>query len=493
LKNDKTTLIDLSILRSLEKKYFVAFVILSKFIHYIENSKDYNKKMIVIPHVDLFFDSHYIDNNYNTANYGKIDKFIEPLLKNGFGLIFTANQIRYLHPHIFNYFQNIISFKATDSRDIAVLKNQMKLQELQGTGYYSSKRNNTYQIDYLMNMRDEEVLVKRSDIPQPFPGSINLSHLKNTAPLTDEQIAEHMDTQGYKLKLSEQRLLEKAKKTIFDKDLGIYSGFIDEIINFLKSIKSIDNVAGLYKSKLKSELLKIINPKASKRVKEKNQIKEIRDELFDILIKHGYLVENHPNRASGNEALRTSYSVGSQYDLSLDDYFKTKQNAPPTVSAEIIEKNEDLDSNILNLFYKQTNKEIIDREIYKSIFKQQTSDFLWEHFEMYSSINRKHFKEALQKGEFMIGYFLNAIHQTYLQKVDVHIPETENPELFFEHLSTLNIFPFDLDDLYSFYHKTQQIITSNEQVEEKAKNLYELISVFNQRLLLFNVDSYRGT
>ena len=126
-----------------------------------------------------------------------------------------------------------------------------------------------------------------------------------------------MANQGYELKLAEQRLLNEAKKTIFEKDLGHYSGFIDEIIHFLKTISSIDNIGNLYKLKLKNELLKYIGPKAAKKVQDKAQIKEIRDELFEILVKHEYLVEYHPKRASGSETLRTSYAVGPQYQKAL--------------------------------------------------------------------------------------------------------------------------------------------------------------------------------
>ena len=374
LKNNKTIIIDLSILRDLEKKTFVAFVILSKFIHLIENSEDYHKKIIFIPHVDLFFDSYYIDTNFGTANYGKIDKFIEPLLQRGFGLIFSANQIRYLHPHVFNYFQNIITFRANDTRDIAVLKNRMILQELHGTGYYSSKRNNTYQIDYLMNMQNDEIIVKRSDIYQPFPGRVNFGNLIKAIPLAHDQVMNYMEKQGYKLKLSERRLLNRAKKTIFEKDFGIYASFIDEIIYFLKTISSLDKVGNLYKHKLKSELLKYIGPKTSKIVQNNAQIKEIRDELFGILVKHGYLVENHPKRAGGSEAIRTSYAVGSQYQEALQDYFETKENVRSDIIVDVIEKNTTKDLNLVNVFQEKTNKEIIDREKYQEILSAQAGE-----------------------------------------------------------------------------------------------------------------------
>jgi len=473
LKNNKTIIIDLSILKDLEKKTFISFLILSKFIHYIENSEDYYKKIIFIPNIDMFFDSNYIDTHSDTVNYGRIDKFIEPLFKRGFGLISSANQIRYLHPHVFNFLQNIISLKATDTRDIAVLKNQMKLQELQGTGYYSSKRNNTYQIDYLMNIRDDEIIVKRSDIFQPFPGIFNINKFKEIPSMTNDEILTHMENQGYKLKDSERKILAKAKKTLFEKNLGIYFGFIDEIINFLKTIKTVDNVAGLYKKRLKDELLKYIGPKASKKVQDKIYIKEIRDEIFALLIKHGYLVENHPKSASGSESLRTSYSVGPHYQKSLQDYFNTRQES---LSANTIEVNHGNDSNILNVFQEETKTDIINMEKFHEIYFKQYNDINWELFQMYESNEEKEFGKALKIGENLIKNYIINLHQSYLKIDDISIPEIENPEFFFDYLEKNKLFPLSVENIKLYYKKSKQIISSDNEVEKKAIDLFELLS-----------------
>ncbi|MFX0139368.1 MAG: hypothetical protein ACFFDN_37355, partial [Candidatus Hodarchaeota archaeon] len=128
LKDKKTIILDLSILKDLEQKVFVSYVLISKIIHCINNITDYFEKILIIPHSDLFFDTYYLDNYHNNyINYGKVDKFLNPLIQKGFGVILLSNQIRYLHPNIFNFMDNIITFRATDKRDIVVLKNQMNL------------------------------------------------------------------------------------------------------------------------------------------------------------------------------------------------------------------------------------------------------------------------------------------------------------------------------------------------------------------------------
>ncbi|MEE9379183.1 MAG: hypothetical protein V3V33_14245, partial [Candidatus Lokiarchaeia archaeon] len=487
LKNNKTVIVDLSILKDLDKKTFITFIILSKFIHLIENSEEYHKKIIVIPHVDLFFDSYYIDTNFGTANYGKIDKFMDPLLQRGFGIIFSANQIRYLHPHVFNYFQNVITFRANDKRDLAVLKNQMNLQELHGTGYYSSKRNNTYQIDYLMNMQNDEIIVKRSDIYQPFPGKIEFGNLFKIQYLTYDQIMDYMEKQGYKLKISERKLLNKARKTIFEKDFEIYANFIDEIIYFLKTISSIDNVGNFHKGKLKSKLLKYIAPKAAKKVQNNAQIKEIRDELFSILVKHGYLVENHPKRAGGSESIRTSYAVGPHYKEALQDYFETKENVNSDITVDVIEKNTATDSNLLNVFHEKTNKENIDREIYQEILSAQAGEVIWNLFQVYSSNNKENFVDSLKIGKNIIPEFLSNLYKSYLQNRRIPIPEFKDISQFLNHLIKNELLPFSKEDLQIYLRKTKEIASDNDDVEKRAIELYDLISEFQAKLNNFQI------
>jgi hypothetical protein len=335
VKNNKTIIIDLSILKDERLQVFATFIIISKILHFVNNSEYFFRKIIVAPNVDIVFDKIYLDRN---INYWRIDKFLNPLRQAGFGLIFCANEIRYLHSNLFNYFKNLISFRTTDNRNIAITKNELKLDEFHGIGYYSSKRNSTYQIDYLMSMKENEFIMKRSDINQPFPGVLDLKDIEELTPLTHEEILNFMDDQGYDLKFTEQKILENSEATLFKKDFGNYIIFLDDIIKFLDGIKTVDKIGNIYKTKIKEELKKLIYPKASKITNNKKQLLNMRDELFSMLIKQGYLAENHPKKASGGESIRTSYSVGPKYQKALEDYFKVKEsqisNAPIRLNDE---------------------------------------------------------------------------------------------------------------------------------------------------------------
>ncbi|MFW9823118.1 MAG: hypothetical protein ACFFE4_09295, partial [Candidatus Thorarchaeota archaeon] len=322
IKDNRTVIIDLSVSNDFKKQIFFVFLILSKIIHYLKFVNEYQEKIIIIPHMDLFFDNFFID---RFSDYGKINKFLNPLVEKRFGVLFSANQAHYLHHNLVSFFDNIAVFNTKDSRDIAAISNVMGLQELEGIGYYSRSRNQTYQFRYLMSMKNKEAVIKRSDVYQPFPVQLEWDEIENCPIMGEDKLLDYMKSQGYDIRDTEKKILEQSRKTIFQKDLGIYSGFTEEIKKFLEALKTVDQVGNLYQKKVKKELQLFIFPKASKIYKEKVQIKKCRDELFNILVKFGYLVEDHPIRASGSESIRTSYSVGPHYEKALEDEFDRQQ------------------------------------------------------------------------------------------------------------------------------------------------------------------------
>ena len=475
IKSEKSIIIDLSILKDLENKVFISFVILSKFIHYINNFPDYTEKMIIIPNVDAFFDANYLDSNYNAANYGKIGKFLEPLRRHGFGLIFSANQIRYLHPNFLNYFQNILAFRATDVRDIAVLKNQMNLQELQGSGYYSSKRNNTYQIDYLKNLRENEVIVKRADINQPFPGVIAYDWFSNSSPLTHDKIIQYMGHQGYNVKRAERKILDQAKKTLFEKDFGMYSHFLKDIVNFLGNVKIVDNVGQLYKGKLKEELLKHINESARRRNYEKKQIKEIRDEIFITLVKHSYLVENHPKRASGAESMRTSYAVGPHYEKALKDYYESQDSSIITYEPVDLESEPETDD-----IEGQSEPEGLDPVKIKNALAKYFVDILYyEYFIMHKDITHKKYEKMLKTSRNLLPNYLHHVYQEYYGTS--YTITSEDVNKFVDKIGNFEGFPFTSEELREFLISIKKFeVSESENVAGVCKKCFDAYTpIFN--------------
>ncbi len=475
INNEKTIIVDLSVNNDYRKQVFFVFLILSKIIHYLNFSNVYHEKILVIPHSDIFFDSFFID---RISDYGKINKFIEPFINKGFGLMFSANQAHYLHHNLISFFDNIVAFNTKDSRDIAAISNVMGLQELQGIGYYSRSRNQTYQFKYLMSMKINEAVVKREDIYQPFPVQLEWKDIENRPVMEEDDLFDYMKSQGYDIRDTEKKIMEQTRKTIFQKDLGIYSGFIDETKQFLEALKTVDQVGNLYEKRVKKELKEFIFPKASKIFKNKAEIKKSRDEIFSILIKFGYLVEDHPTRASGSESVRTSYSVGDHYDKALDDEFETKQ--PYAIESL------DLESaipQILGYEEKQARTYIIKKKSLKKALAREFSNFLFELFNVYEFITHEEYKNALKIEHNLVRRFLIDVYKHYFNAN--YLVTTKDLTGFIENLVTDAHLPFTKEELLDYVERYQVIDFDHSDVESLANEVYEFISVFFDKIQLY--------
>ncbi len=465
IKTDKTVIVDLSITKEFRTQLFFAFLILSKIIHYITVNGEYHPKIIIMPTIDIFFDSRYITTQ---SHYGKIDKFLGTLRQKGFGLICSANQVHSLHQNVFTYFPNIMAFRAVDNRDIALLKNLMNLQELIGTGYYSSKRNNTYQLEYLKNLNNYRALIKRKDIYQTFPVLLEYEDIIKEHPLPYEEIIPFMRAQGYDLRDAERKLLEHAHQTLFEIDLGNYMGYLDEVRHFLEAIRKIERIGNVYKTKLKEELLKFIALKAKQRGVKKEHITKLRDIVLDILIKHRYLVEDHPRKASGSQSIRTSYRVGDQYDIALQDYYQSRERLHGDINVEVMEKE------VQNPAPFQRRKYIIQEANLRKALQFASSELYNQLFFIYEALKYGQYEKVLKIEEDIIKKYLV---QTYRHYYNINGLVTDHQlGQFLEFLSTSKDLPLKKEELQRYIEKFQVIERSD------PKELYNVVCTFFKQI-----------
>ncbi len=480
IRNDKTIIIDLSLLEEVSQKLFVSFVIVSKLIHYTKHFDDFQPKNIVIPNIDLFFDAYFIDNNANSMDYGKIDKFLATLLQKGFGFIFSANQIRYLHQNLLNYLPNLISFKATDKRDIAMLKNQMNLQELHGTGYYSSKRNNTYQIDYLMNLQEQEVIIKRADVNQPFPGIIGYKEISELDSLSPAEIITYMKRQGFDLENHEQRIIARAKQTLFEKDLGIYVEFMEDIISFLGAINKFDKVGGLTESKLREELLKFIRSTALKRVQGKKKIAELRNSIFQILKTQGYLVEDHPRRASGGESIITGYKVSDKYRKAVDDLYQVRGEDKSIFVPNVI-RNEGSTDFTETLATEPSSQPFSDE--FKKVYEDVVQGFIPSLYYIEFLIREKKYQRSLNASMDFIDSLFSKLYENYLKIERLEKDIFANRESFINGLVESKLIPYTNNEIEEYLEISRDLGLRTEGFENNAVKLCEKLNQFNNALI----------
>lgn len=479
----KTIIIDISVSGDYDKQCFFAFIILSKIIHYISQNNKFISKFLFLPHLDLIFDSTYLD---KTANYGKIDKFFAPLIQNEFGIIGLTNQVRYLHSNAFNYFQNIVAFKSTDTRDIAALSSIMNLNELHGTGYYNTQRNETYQIHYLRNMKPYEIIMKRSDIYQPFPAVVKAQDLEQCMKSEYHQIVEHMGSQGYDLEYSEKQILSQAEKSLFELHLGKYFIFLEHIMKFLKNLSIVDKVSGLYIDKVKKELKDYLYPAISAQVtQDKTKINAIRNIIFDLLVEHRYLIESHPKSAGGSSTVRTSYSVGPQYQISLEDYYKHQQIGATNVRYDVMVQ----ESNSLSQLQPYITpapsapSEHVIQKVKEVLVQEFGINVIRDLFTMHKALNQNDYATCLTTAREMVSKFLTKAYIRYYQPK--YIVTIDNLTKIIDLLSSIEDFPFYKEELTSLLETTSQIKMEEANLEQESNEMYSLMDDFCKKIQRF--------
>ncbi|MFX0073935.1 MAG: hypothetical protein ACFE96_00725 [Candidatus Hermodarchaeota archaeon] len=474
ITNDKTVIIDLSDVVDYDKQCYFTFVVISKFIHYLRSGKPYTPKFIIMPHIDIIFDGFFLDKK---IQYGKIDKFFEPLIKNKFGTIYSTSQIRYLHPNVFNYFSNMVSFRATDKRDIAVLNGEMNLESLHGVGYYSTSRNEGYQARYIGNMKQDEAVVKRTDIYQTFPVNFDLEELRVTQPLSWKDIVSYMQKLGYDLEKTEKKILKRAQTTLFESDFAGYSYLIEGTIKFLNNLQVVDKVGNMYKKKVKEELQKILHPYILKITKEKKREKDIVDEVFAILVKQQYLVENHPRRASGSESMQTSFAVGPHYQQVLKDYYESRESS--VIAYEPIEL-ESGSQTQTQVKVEPTNVIKLKVENLKRAITENFAPVLYyELFNLHKYIKQEKHEIALKIAKNLFKKFLHCVYKSYFS-VNYAITSVDINN-FIKFITSVEGFPFSEKELLDFQSLCDNLALENNDLERQCTEIYKSYSdLFNK-------------
>ncbi|MFX1276033.1 MAG: hypothetical protein ACFFBP_18155 [Promethearchaeota archaeon] len=470
IEENYTVIINLSQLKDLQKKIFATFIILSKIIHYIENQKPYCEKIIFIPHIEIMFNSRFLDKH---GKQGKIDLFFEPLKNAGLGIVVSSEAITSLHPHVYTFFTNYAALRTTERQEIKQIVNLMNFSKLHGTGIYSSSRNETFQESYLMNMKDDEIIVRRSDINQPFPVKLDVGELVNTPEMEYDEIVKFMREYGYDFDDSEKRIIQQARKTIFKKDFDNYFTFIDEIINFMDAIKKIDKIGNLYRNKLKEDLMSFIYSRAVKIAgseKKKREIRNWRNDIFNILIKHSYLVENHPKQASGSESIRTSYSVGLQYERALKDYYDSKRNNFDDLYPKIVSKETEIE---LDKSEKSTGK-INEENRFIELLGNEMRILFDKIFRIYRYLKAEQYINAQEMERELLPKFFNRIYMVY-NKSD-ELPSKEEFDIFLSQITSFEGFPINDGLLKELIKECKIVEFADGDIERNVSRLYKKLN-----------------
>lgn len=476
---DATIIIDLSSLKDLRKKVFSTLVIIAKIIHHVESEKPYHEKILFFPQVDAAFNAQFIK---RTGNHGKIDAFIEPLKKMGFGLVAVTESISHVHPHVYPYFRNYIALKTTEREDISRIEKLMNFRALHGRGIYGKERNEAFQLEYLTTMKPWEMIIKRSDVEQPFPLKLDAKVLAMTPVMKKNEIVEFMRGHGHDMERSEQNIIDKAKKSLFRKNFDYYFAFIEEIIEFMEAMKTIQGVSGNYKNTLKEELLKFITPRAIKILgtgKKKSKVITFRNDIFNILLKHDYLVENHPLHASGSESIRTSYCVGPQYEKALAEHRAEKNQENEPYHYELVSRGDSVgDKGGKDIISNNGSEESRDAVELRTILASELGAMFDTLFRVHLALKNGRVHDARKLERDILKELFERIYCRLNGNGMEDLPAEKQLELLTACLTSMEGFPVTEEALLTLMDECAKINHSIDNPEQDTRTLYHKLDAF---------------
>jgi tRNA(Glu) U13 pseudouridine synthase TruD len=174
--------------------------------------------------------------------------------------------------------------------------------------------------------------------------------------------------------------------------------------------------------------------------------------------------------------VRTSFSVGPHYDKALDDEFDTKQ--PYAIESL------DLEPSARQSEERQPSRRyIIAKNSLKKALAREFSNFLFELFTVYEFINHEEYENALKVEHNLVRRFLVEVYKHYFNAN--YLITTKDLTEFIEHLVSDAQLPFTKEELLSFVEKYQIIDFEHENLALFAREVYEFISVFFDKIQLY--------
>ena len=488
ITSDKTVILDISEILNRDTQSFYTFLILAKFIHYIHTGGRYKSKFIVIPNIDMAFENYYLDKHHK---YDRIEKFFQPLLNADFGFIASTPQLHFLHENVFDFFNNFIAFKTTDKRDFAAMSTLMGLDSIHGKGMYSSTRKESFQMKYMSEMKPDEAIVKREDHRQPFPVRVCFQELQAEKTMAWEDLLDYMKDRGYNVEDTEQQLLARAQSTLFQRDFKDYASLNKPIMNFLDKVKQVQNIGNTTENDLKKQLYLFLKPHLKSISNSKARQYEIRNEIFNILLTQRYLIEAHPKRAGGGEAMHTSYNVGPYYTKVVDDFYSHLQQQGIAVKAPVEEISNEIPVEPQNLQEVEITE--IKNDQYQSpttndsqllyVFAEQFGRVLYYELHLMKKyLDDQQYHKVLEIAKGLFPKFLAEVFKSYYS-LDFN-PSRNELLTFLNELSKIEKFPLSYLELSTFLEWSEALnneIVGESNLSEYVKNVHVRYNeIFNQ-------------
>jgi hypothetical protein len=271
-------------------------------------------------------------------------------------------------------------------------------------------------------------------------------------------------------------------------------------------MKVMHNVGNLYKTKLKEELKKVIYQKAADLFqKDRRKIMAARDKILELLIKHGYIEETHPEKASGAHTIRTSYRVNKKFNDACEGYNSQSNEISGEVENEFSfgENEEETNDHILDLqentileegIKEQVESEEIeeneedlpmDKAFKNSLIRSIGQDLIYSIAKLDKFLKQETYRESIHFQRQIIPNFLITLSTDEYEYRDVDLLTSQEIDEMLSNVVKQSKFPFDMEDMKFFMERLDlRDISDPKILRERTEENYEILKEILKKVQL---------
>ncbi|MHA1341074.1 MAG: hypothetical protein ACTSRZ_13985 [Promethearchaeota archaeon] len=359
--SNKSIILDLSKL-NFKERILAQMVFLIKLNHFARVYKEINpipKKVLVFYEPTEIL---YSIPNTKINPYEMHFKLLENLKDHGLGIIIQCTNITRISEYIERIAESFLALRSVGVKEDYILRELLALYGAEVIKSNSERRFTRYQEKTLKNLEKFWAVLKRVDQNFPFLIELDMNQLKKLKPMTQFEYNQYLANSEFNFNNIEKELLQKAQKTQLEKDFANFSIYIPQIINFFDEfIQTVDldnygDILGLSYNKAVNMMKNHLDNVILKNVGDIKKVKEIRKNILEKCIQHGYLQADYKSALGKSTNSVRKLKLTDKVKSAIDEYqskqdfilatqFSTKEPEYDTQFTDL--KNENIDHGFL--------------------------------------------------------------------------------------------------------------------------------------------------
>ncbi|GAB4329010.1 MAG: hypothetical protein Kow0069_36370 [Promethearchaeota archaeon] len=320
---DELLLVDLSQLPP-EAFEFASLLVLVK-LAWLSRVNRPSSKFLYLPGLDSFFQGYQSP----ARPFSPSDPFfswVDLLRAGGVALWGSVGYFSYLPAVVAQDVRTFLVHRVTSPSDAREVAAATRLENFTGTGHYSPKRQDAYQLEYLARLPPGCAIVKLSDVHDPFPVELD-SPAPSPCDHPDEAreyVAAFMEEVHGVAPPPEPEPATLAP-TSLERDLLKHRSFVEAVVQFGQALaEEVRDLGGVPRTALADLLSKRVVERARSMGMDPKadawKLREVVDDLLDVLVERRYLLP-HYETIGADESMAPTYLVGPKFTEALSEYW----------------------------------------------------------------------------------------------------------------------------------------------------------------------------